>query len=452
MLLMPPGRHGRCQEPRGGPATALTCAPIACAWLGPSSHLPVWRRPLHAQRGTPPSLAGPDRPSDCPGATGPGPRRRLEEAVSTRACATGTRLPRRAAGPSNLQEGGRAGTGREGEARMSTEPRPTILYVDDDESHRRAFSWIFRNAGFEVKEAGTGNEALRMMEDRPDLVILDVSLPDINGFEVCRRIKAHPGTRSTPVLHLSGMFVKSEDKAHALDEGADGYLTKPVEPEEVLATVKALLRVRQAEEAARAAARQWQATFDAISYPLCLLDADGHVVRCNRAMCDLLRRPLPALVGRAFDELVAEALGPVEEGFFGRARQTRRREVAEVPLAGRWFLAAADPVVGERGQVTGSVHHLSDITELRRSEEERTRLLAERARLAESLRLLLESTGEGIFGLDLEGRCTFVNRAAAEMFGRRPEELVGQNLHALTHHSHADGSPFAEEFCAVAHT
>jgi PAS domain S-box-containing protein len=123
-----------------------------------------------------------------------------------------------------------------------------------------------------------------------------------------------------------------------------------------------------------------------------------------------------------------------------------------VPLAGRWFLAAADPVVGERGQVTGSVHHLADITELRRSEEERTRLLAERARLAESLRLLLESTGEGIFGLDLQGRCTFVNRAAAEMFGRRPEELVGQNLHALTHHSHADGSPFAEEFCAVFHT
>ncbi len=335
---------------------------------------------------------------------------------------------------------------------MSAQPQATILYVDDDETHRRALGWIFRSAGFAVKEAGSGREALRLMEDHPDLVILDVNLPDINGFEVCRRIKSHPGTRSTPVLHLSGMFIRSEDRTHGLEGGADGYLTKPVEPQEVLATVKALLRVRQAEEAARAAARQWQATFDAISDPLCLLDGAGEVVRGNAALADLLRRPLAVVVGRPLQDLVLEVLGPVEDGFFDRARRTGSREVVELPLAGRWYLAAGDPVRDDEGRVVGSVHHFSDITDRKRGEEERTRLLAEHGRLAEKLRLLLESTGEGIFGLDREGCCTFVNRAAAQMLGRKPEELVAKDLHALTHHSHPDGTPYAHEFCPVRRT
>src|SRR5262249_37395196 len=79
--------------------------------------------------------------------------------------------------------------------------------------------------------------------------------------------------------------------------------------------------------------------------------------------------------------------------------------------------------------------------------ERYTRLLQERAHLAESLRLLVESTGEGIFGVDLEGRCTFINRAAAQMLGYSQEELVGRRLHPLIHHSHPDGSPYLERDC-----
>src|SRR5262249_14376585 len=161
---------------------------------------------------------------------------------------------------------------------MSTPSSPTILYVDDDQGNRQALAWMLRHAGYSVREAGTGGEALRLAAEHPDLIILDVNLPDVNGFEVCRRIKQHPATTGIPVLHVWGEYVTPQDKTHGLEEGADGYLVKPAEPREVLATIKALLRVRKAEEAARLAARQWQATFDALLDAVCLLDAAGRVV------------------------------------------------------------------------------------------------------------------------------------------------------------------------------
>jgi CheY-like chemotaxis protein len=104
----------------------------------------------------------------------------------------------------------------EKEERMTEQPQGTILYVDDDDANRRACTWLFRQVGFDVKEAATGQEALRLAEEKPDLVILDVNLPDINGVEVCRRLKSHPATRAIPVLYLSAVYVQPEDKTRGL--------------------------------------------------------------------------------------------------------------------------------------------------------------------------------------------------------------------------------------------
>src|SRR5262245_41204371 len=118
--------------------------------------------------------------------------------------------------------------GRSMEGRMAEPSQGTVLYVDDDDSNRLAFALVFRQEGFEVKEAGTGGEALRLAAEKPDLVVLDVQLPDVSGLEVCRRIRADPATTGIPVMHLSAVFVSPEDRTHALDGGADAYLTKPV--------------------------------------------------------------------------------------------------------------------------------------------------------------------------------------------------------------------------------
>jgi two-component system cell cycle sensor histidine kinase/response regulator CckA len=129
----------------------------------------------------------------------------------------------------------------------------TILNVDDDLLGRFAITYLLRQTGFQVHEAGTAAEALRLAADKPDLVLLDVHLPDGNGLDICRRLKEDPATAEIPVIFLSAVAVSSEDRIRGLALGADDYLVKPIEPAVVVAHVKAILRIRQAERRAHAA-------------------------------------------------------------------------------------------------------------------------------------------------------------------------------------------------------
>jgi len=132
-----------------------------------------------------------------------------------------------------------------------------ILIVDDNETHRYTVRRILRNVGFEVFEAASAEEGIRVLEQhQPRLVILDVQLPDMDGREMCRRIKSSPETASIIVLQVSATFVRDEDMVHALDSGADASLAEPIEPTVLVATVRALLRAREAEDARREALEQ----------------------------------------------------------------------------------------------------------------------------------------------------------------------------------------------------
>lgn len=129
-----------------------------------------------------------------------------------------------------------------------------ILNVDDSDGARYAKGRVLRLAGYEVIDAASGEEALeRVREDRPDLVLLDVKLPDINGREVCRRIKQDASMAATLVLQTSASMIDLDSRVKALDAGADAFLVEPIEPEELVASVRALLRMRQAEMARRRA-------------------------------------------------------------------------------------------------------------------------------------------------------------------------------------------------------
>src|SRR4051812_29219196 len=116
---------------------------------------------------------------------------------------------------------------------------PVIAGIDDTEGTRFALRRTLENAGYQGLEAGTGTEGLRLARSQPQLIILDIHLPDLLGTEVARRIKADPATREIPVLHLSASSVTEQDRAAGLDSGADAYLTEPVEPQLLLATVRA---------------------------------------------------------------------------------------------------------------------------------------------------------------------------------------------------------------------
>jgi two-component system KDP operon response regulator KdpE len=121
-----------------------------------------------------------------------------------------------------------------------------ILLVDDEVSIQRAMTPLLRSRGYTVSVAGTGREALDAFErERPDLLILDLGLPDMDGSEVCRRVRERA---DTPILVLSARGAE-KDKVTALDQGADDYVTKPFGPEELMARVRAALRRSLGREA-----------------------------------------------------------------------------------------------------------------------------------------------------------------------------------------------------------
>jgi DNA-binding response OmpR family regulator len=148
-----------------------------------------------------------------------------------------------------------------------------ILNVDDNDGARYAKSRILSRAGFEVIEAANGTQALELARaSLPDLILLDVKLPDINGFEVCRQIKASPETAAILVLQTSAAAVQSIDRIRGLDGGADSYLIEPIEPAELIAHVRALLRVRRAEGALRESEERFRQMAENIDDVFWMLD------------------------------------------------------------------------------------------------------------------------------------------------------------------------------------
>jgi PAS domain S-box-containing protein len=298
----------------------------------------------------------------------------------------------------------------------------SILVVDDNDAERYYVARVLSKAGFAVREAGTGQDALRLAEtDQPALITLDIRLPDLNGLEVCRRLKSNPATRDVPVLHISASFTSPENKAEGLEGGADGYLTHPVDANELVATVRSLLRARHAEVQVRAAAREWTTTFDLISDPVCLTRDGDLIVRCNAAFARLVGRPFSDIIGARLQDVVPELAQAVRDP----------GATSEVRVGGRHFRVSMDLGEDVRGSATRA-WVLGDITErqqheeaLRRSEDEA------QARLRE-IEAVYSSAPVGLCVLDHELRYVRLNARMAEMIGYPAETLLGRSVRETT--------------------
>ncbi len=192
----------------------------------------------------------------------------------------------------------------------------------------------------------------------------------------------------------------------------------------------------------RAAEVQYRTTMAALPLSVVRLDEHDTVRFANRLFCELVRRNETDAIGQPIQTLLRiEGLSELLRAVRTSATTTFQERECQIPGTSM----TACRLVARSLHATGEVILvIEDITALKRAEQDRTRLLQDRL-------LLLESTGEGIFGIDTEARCTFINKAGAALLGFQPDELIGRNLHRLVHHTRTDGSPYPIEECPIVH-
>lgn len=240
--------------------------------------------------------------------------------------------------------------------------RPRVLIADDREENRYVLSRVLDATGFDCIQAETGSAALEAALTLPDVIILDVRLPDMSGYEVCRRIKSDPRTASVSVLQISASFVSNDDRVRALDAGADGYLTHPIDRMVLVATVRALLRLRTAEAEARQAAEKWRSTFDALSEGLALIDSDGRLARWNKAFDQICAPAIHIVPGSDASALFQELLGTDDP-----VKQTGHRYSEDFNIGKRTIHLSVNPISGAEDD-QGKILILKDITDRKLAE------------------------------------------------------------------------------------
>jgi signal transduction histidine kinase len=200
-----------------------------------------------------------------------------------------------------------------------------VLAVDDNEVYRHAAVRTLRRARFHVDEAATGSEALRLCrEQRPDLLLIQVTLPDLTGYEVCRAVRADPDLAGAGVVLTSDTFVATGDRVHGLEQGADAYLVQPVDHDELVATVRAVLRARRERGTAphpepAGAHLELMRVLGAVPVALALVDRQLRCTWCNSRFL--------ALGGRSSRDQHEITLSELLPGPFGTALAAEARRV-----------------------------------------------------------------------------------------------------------------------------
>jgi len=120
-----------------------------------------------------------------------------------------------------------------------------ILNVEDNEANRKIVRYLFGSKGYKVIEAVDGEEGVRMAEqERPDIILMDVQLPKLSGYEATQRIKANPALRGIPIIAVTS-FALSGDDERAMEAGCDDYIAKPFKPRDLLERVEKFLSAKE---------------------------------------------------------------------------------------------------------------------------------------------------------------------------------------------------------------
>jgi PAS domain S-box-containing protein len=302
-----------------------------------------------------------------------------------------------------------------------------ILVVDDEPAVLEVFSMILRRAGYEVWGASNGRQCLQVTrERRPDLVLLDVRLPDLSGIDICRQIKADAALLDIFVVLVSGMATSAADKVNGAETGADDYMVKPVNPDEFLARIRTIVRLRDTTAALRASEQHYRRLVEILPNAVGLIDLQGRLTTANRQAVEMLGYAGPGeLLGKsAFDltppeeheRMKAELTVTLETGVMRNAEYTMlRKNGSRFPVE---LSAAVSTDVD--GQSRGIVIVARDITARQQAE----------ARIRELLHTL-DQAHDAIIIRDLEGRIQYFNQGAKRLLGWNADEVRGRHVTEL---------------------
>lgn len=253
---------------------------------------------------------------------------------------------------------------------------PLILVVDDDPLLLRATVRLLNQAGYRTAQADDGQAGLQAARDqKPDLTLLDVNLPDISGVEVCRQIKATPALRDCFVMLLSAARIDPHSQTVGLEGGADGYIARPVSNEELLARVRGLLRIKQAAEAKRHESEvNFQLAFENANIGMCLVDLQGRFLRVNQQFSNMLGYSQTELEGLSLVAITPTEVQATTPSFIAEAvsGQTLRSESEALYMdkQGRrvWALVSSSLVKDPHDAPLYFILHVQDVTARKQAE------------------------------------------------------------------------------------
>ena len=258
--------------------------------------------------------------------------------------------------------------------------KATILNVDDTSANRYVKSRVLRAAGFEVIEAGTGEGALAQASERhPDLVLLDIRLPDISGIEVCRRLRSKDDTRRIPIVHISATHISPQDEATSLDAGADIYLAEPVAPHELSSAVRTLIKLRTTEQGLAATEQRLRLATESAGIFTWEIDCASRAALWSRQFGELLG----VGAGASFDSWLSRVRPEDRDGLeaafrrsvAGEADFSSEHRVLLPDGQERCIAAFGRRHAGDGAEAPRLIGVATDITARKRAEAEREMLL-----------------------------------------------------------------------------
>ena len=258
-----------------------------------------------------------------------------------------------------------------------------ILILEDVPADAELMKRELKNSGiaFTSNCVYKKDDFLKQLEGfSPDIILSDYSMPQFNGMEALELVKER--FPSIPFIIVTGS-INEATAVECMKAGADDYVLKEglkhIGPavEGVLEKKRLKEEKEKAEEIVRQSAREWQTTFDSVNDAICLINMEGKIQQCNKAMTNLLGKTAHEVIGSTCWELVHHTSEPIEGCPFIKLRETHQRETIRFPSGDRMLQVTVDPVFSEGGDLIHVVHIISDITALNRAEEQQKNLISE---------------------------------------------------------------------------